>query len=137
MPAPRDPQSYPFAFWSLLEHFTQSDKDVVLTLSTPGEAAQTRFTFYNFKKALMRAGEQNAIMTCSRIMARISDCTITFTVRDNQRTALQLEAAITAAQGAPLQRPQIAAPVPAPAPAQQSSTGEDLPSVLQDFLGKS
>lgn len=104
MPASRNPDSYPVAFGLLLDHFDRSDAAPVTDLFSRSAAAErTRFTFYNYKKALEAVGRTEDLRIANSILIRVrkhpdGSGTLEFSLRDNEPIALGLEAAIRRAQ---------------------------------------
>lgn len=105
MAASTDPTSYPAALQMLIEHFKDPEAPVVTTYFERAEsAARFRFVFYNFKKALKKAGMESDVRMANGIIVKLSPtdahggATLEFSLRDNADYALDLEAAIMRAK---------------------------------------
>ena len=108
MAAPKDPSKYSFGLHSLVAHFAQEEtreREVRVGFTSGAAAAQFRFLFYSFKKALKLAGHLEDLQTLDGVIAKTptprtpdEPFYVVFSLRDNEDMNKVLEAAIAQAQ---------------------------------------
>ena len=127
MAASKDPSAYPVAFRLLLDHFADPlAAPVEQYFASLAEATRTRFTFYNYKRALRLSGDAQGFAASGAILVvlrphRSGGATLIFSARDNVEFAVNLEAAILAAQGPATP----SASVPADPPSRREETSDE------------
>ena len=138
MSAAKHPDSYPAVFPMLVERFTAFDAEAVeMELATVAEAEKIRFTFYSYRKALDRAGQEVSARVARGIVVQVTEAgaeakgrgfhaVLRFSLRDNQDWALSLERAL---QGVSTARGGAAA-----TPPQQADTPKTSDEVVERFL---
>ena len=140
MSAAKHPDSYPAVFPMLVERFTSFDAEPVeMELATVAEAEKIRFTFYSYRKALDRAGQEVSARVARGIVVQVTEASdaakgrgfnavLRFSLRDNQDWALSLERALQGGSGA-----GNAASVGATSP-QQPAPPKTSDEVVERFL---